>query len=71
VVPLGDSGNHLTVEIAFRGEVGEARFFRSGDKEGRRLPFDFSEFVVKKIKFYEYKKRYLLKQEALPLETTP
>ena len=61
VVPLGDSGNHLTVEIAFRGEVGETRFFRSGDKEGRRLPFDFSEFVVKKIKFYEYKKRYLLK----------
>ena len=61
VVPLGDSGNHLTVEIAFRGEVGETRFFQPGDNVGRRLPFDFADFVVTRVKYYGFNNRYLIK----------
>ena len=60
VVPLGDSGNHLTVEIAFRGEVGEARFFRSDSRTSQRMPFDFHDFVVSRIKFYEFMKSHFI-----------
>lgn len=61
VVPLGDSGNYITVEIKLRGEVGEARFFKPGDDEGQRLPFDFADIVVTKIKFYEFQQKYFIK----------
>lgn len=59
VIPLGDNGSFLTVAQSHR-EPENALFFESGGNEGIRMQFKFRDFVSTNIKYYEFKKQYLI-----------
>jgi hypothetical protein len=60
VIPLGSSGNYLTTEVRLRGEVGKTLFFGAGENKGQRMPFNFDDFVVTRIKHFTFKKKYFI-----------